>query len=44
MLPDQICNILSQILGALASIPFIGGFFEQMLGLLDNLCGEDEDV
>lgn len=42
MLPDQICNILSQILGALAGIPVIGGFFEQLLGLLDNWCGEEE--
>ena len=44
MLPQQLCDILSQILGALAGIPVIGGIFERLLGVLDGLCPDEESV
>lgn len=42
MLPEQLCDILAQIFGALAGIPVIGGVFERLLGILDDLCPDEE--
>ncbi|GMV92748.1 MAG: hypothetical protein AMXMBFR82_25260 [Candidatus Hydrogenedentota bacterium] len=44
MLPEQLCDILAQIFGALAGIPVIGGVFERLLGILDEFCPPEEEA
>ncbi len=42
MLPTQLCDILTQLFGALVGIPVIGGFFERLLGILDQYCPDEQ--
>lgn len=41
MLPSALCDLLSQILGPLTEIPYIGDIFARILDFVETLCEEE---